>query len=202
MPSEDRLPLLYRSRFVAVAAVMKDVVIFAAAVNAVLFFTAAVGKVDDWRGWTDLTKRLAPVRPIQAVLRLVVPGCEVATAAVLVVDVRVGMLTAAALYVSLALVPLIRYRALAGQPCACFGAIHSSQIDWRLISRNALCAVASASLAATAPSSVGRALPVLALCTGALALLALALCLRIHAEAAAFASNFGTALLARRKDSG
>ena len=106
-----------------------------AAVLAVIFVVAAVAKFRDpaatRRSMSDFGL------PNAGLLAVAVPGTEMATAALLVVDPRTGGPCAVALLV--AFTTLIAGRLLAGhrESCGCFGTWAVRPLSWRDLARNA-----------------------------------------------------------------
>jgi uncharacterized membrane protein YphA (DoxX/SURF4 family) len=106
-----------------------------AAVLAVIFVVAAVAKFRDpaatRRSMSDFGL------PNAGLLAVAVPGTEMVTAALLVVDPRTGGPCAVALLV--AFTTLIAGRLLAGhrESCGCFGTWRVRPLSWRDLVRNA-----------------------------------------------------------------
>ena len=106
-----------------------------AAVLSVIFVVAAVAKFRDpaatRRSMSDFGL------PNAGLLAVAVPGTEMATAALLVVDPRTGGPCAVALLV--AFTTLIAGRLLAGhrESCSCFGTWRVRPLSWRDLVRNA-----------------------------------------------------------------
>jgi hypothetical protein len=177
---------------------MKDLVLFAAALDAMILIAAVLGKLDDSSAWTSLTDRAVGQPWLGRVVRPVVLACEATAAAVLIVKAPLGLFLAGGLYFLFGAVLSVRYRALRNQTCACFGAMFSSRIGLGLICRNAVLSLGSLALAIRAPQSTG-ATPGLALCSAALLLISIAIGLRIKADSQTYASLYGTSLFAPRE---
>jgi len=180
---------------------MSDLVSGAAAVYAVIFTASAIGKADDWSSWSSFVIRLMGQSPrfLQRISRLVVPTVEMFAAVVLLFRPGTGLLLASLLFLVFVLVPTMRYKHLRGQPCACFGAIHHTDVGRGLIVRNLVLACTALSLGIAAPPRLGP-IPLLAVCSAALALLTIVAALKLRADARTFSMQFGLPLIAREKE--
>lgn len=107
-----------------------------AAVTGVLFLIAAVGKVDAWPEWTELSRKLSGHRSIAAGIAFGLPLAEGAVAVTCVVEPRLGLAAAAALLAALACGVLIAHRRAGAAACNCFGAIAPGELGPRLALRN------------------------------------------------------------------
>lgn len=116
---------------------MRVVASATAAVYAVMFFAAAVTKIDSWPRWraTVVTLwRSSTVRVVQWGL----PSVEVAVAVLIFFLPAQGLLAATGLLGGLAIGVGVLSRRRRGTPCNCFGALTPSTIGPALAGRNAL----------------------------------------------------------------
>jgi hypothetical protein len=138
----------------------------AASASGLLFIAAALGKLDSWREWSQLTLELAGPSPLREVVRFMVPAIEAVVAILSFVWPPLGLAAAAAVLSVLAVgVRLVEPR-LGGRECNCFGAIAPARISGRLVLRNAgLAAIAIAAFFAAWHADVRALSPLRVLAT-------------------------------------
>jgi hypothetical protein len=129
---------------------MTEAASIGATLYALLFAGAALGKVDAWKSWRELTQRIFARASARVALRVGLPFVELGVAAAALLDPAVGLALAALVLGAFAGGVWVLSPRLAGERCNCFGAMVSSSLDRRLALRNGVLAAIGSALAAIA----------------------------------------------------
>lgn len=122
---------------------MKVVAEIAAGACALVFMAAALGKLDGWRRWAQLTEDISGPPFIGRFVRFAVPGVEGTIVVLSYASPTVGLAAGAVALGSFAAGVSLLARQLAGRECNCFGAIAPGTIGPHLATRNSILALAA-----------------------------------------------------------
>ena len=127
---------------------MKAVTDSLAVAIGLLLLAASLGKIDAWRRWKETATALfTGPNWLARGLAFVIPVTEGLIALLVLVRPRLGLVLAAALFLSLAVGVIGLAHRSSGTPCACFGAMMPSNIGPMLAARNLGLAVLAAGIA-------------------------------------------------------
>lgn len=116
----------------------------AAAVYALLFLAAVLGKLDSWEQWSELSDGLPGPPAVGRGARYGVPAAESVVVALCVLWPLGGLAASALVLTGFAASVELLARQIPGRECNCFGAIAPATISPRLALRNVVLAVAAA----------------------------------------------------------
>jgi hypothetical protein len=125
-----------------------EVVQLVAAVFAVVFIGAAIGKADAFSSWTALVERF-PVGPrLRRSITFALPIVEILVGVVVLVTPAAGLAVCSFVLASFATLLFVFMPELRGADCRCFGAVAPVPIDLKLVLRNVVLGVVAAGASA------------------------------------------------------
>jgi hypothetical protein len=113
----------------------------AAGACGLLFCAAALGKLDRWHQWSQLTAEIPGPRVLGRVVRVSVPAIETAVVVLSVASPTAGLAAGAVALGGFSVAVWLLAQRVAGRECNCFGAIAPARIGPNLAARNIVLAI-------------------------------------------------------------
>ncbi len=113
----------------------------AAGVCALLFLAAALGKLDRWPQWSQLSEDIPGPDVLGQVVRVGVPAIETGIVVLCIASPTVGLAAGTIVLVGFSVAAWLLAQPLAGRECNCFGAVAPAMIGPHLAARNLVLAI-------------------------------------------------------------